>query len=153
MIGSPRHVHLDGVKLLRLKCPEWCHPVHRWVTMAWSPHQMLCTYSFGSLAQHWPKPGWSAVFSYFLSSPVSTLSWAEGGRVERAYEPLQTLRKYRWKYRCLSFRVKGRAGAAIPNPSRLYKPTKALYFLQELPGVCVGILLFVNTTIFCPGIN
>lgn len=41
-----------------------------------------------------PKPGWSAVFSYFLSWPVSALSWVKGGRVERAYKPLQTLRKY-----------------------------------------------------------
>lgn len=49
--------------------------------------------------------------------------------------------------------VKGRAGATIPNPTRLHGPAKALYFFQELPRVCIEILLSVNTVIFCPGIH
>lgn len=49
--------------------------------------------------------------------------------------------------------VKSRAGGTIPNPTRLHGPNKALYFFQELPKVCIEILLFVNTAIFCPGIH
>lgn len=49
--------------------------------------------------------------------------------------------------------VKGRAGATIPNPTGLHGPAKALYFFQELPRVCIEILLFINTVIFCTGIH
>lgn len=104
--------------------------------------------SLGYLLQQWSRLGWSAAFSYFLSWPRSTMSWAEEVGV-KSIKASVNLGQIHREYQCLSLGVKGRARATIPNPSRLHGLAKALHFFQELHRVCVRffcllILLFLS---------
>lgn len=86
-----------------------------------------------------------------LASVNHVLSWRGGGM--KSIKTSEILGKYAEDISVSALGVKGRAGAAIPNPTRLHGPAKALYFSQELPRVCIEILLSVNTVIFCPRIH